>query len=70
MQESVEEAGDGGRTRLVELREQLSPEAGIMATDRLTAPAKPFSAPTVMLESPDPPEMKTIAVGAAVRVKS
>ncbi len=70
MQESVEEAGDRSRTILFGFREQVSPEVGIVVGERLTLPAKPLTAPTVMLESPSLPDKKAIVVGPAVRVKS
>ena len=55
---------------LVGVRVQVRPDAGNMEEVKATVPLKPLTAVTVIVEEPEPGEVKLKLVGLAVMVKS
>jgi hypothetical protein len=55
---------------LVGVSVQVSPVAGLMLEVRLTTPAKPLTAVTVMVDAPATPASTVTVVGLAAIVKS
>lgn len=67
LQESVEVPAP---VTLVGVRVQVKPVAGLMLEVRLTTPANPSSAVTVIVDVPEAPARTVALVGAAAIVKS
>jgi len=67
LQESVEVPEP---VTLVGVRVQVKPVVGLMLEVRLTAPAKPSSGVTVMMEVPEAPARTVALMGLAAIVKS
>ena len=55
---------------LVGVRVQVRPDAGDIEEVKATVPLKPMTAVTVIVEEPEPGEVKLKLVGLAVMVKS
>jgi hypothetical protein len=67
LQESVEVPEPA---TLVGVRVQVNPVAGLMLEVKLTAPANPSSADTVIVEVPETPARTVALIGLAAIVKS